>query len=253
MRLKLNDKLRIIAFIVFIIISVSINSFAVDNSLTLNLEANVEEIKQGETVTVLVKASNIQGEGIAIFNANIIYDADIFECTVLGDDNGQWEKQSFLENNLTMSRVDLETSTDNQTIAKLVFKVKSDAVIGEQEIGVSLIEVSSGNTSFSVEDKQIKVNIIEKTSINDDDNDDENITPDENTVSGNTATGNTASGNNTTITDNQSNITSNNSKIDFLAKSSIPYAGNYVGIIIIIALIGIIVVGVWYYKYKRTY
>ena len=168
---KSIKRVLISMLIVLLVVLFQGQSFAATNSLTLALTPDKTELKAGETVVVLVNVSNIQGEGIIAFNANVNYDANIFECTAEGDESGAWEKQGFIANNLTTTRADVLANSENQTVAKLTFKAKADATVGEQTISLSLIEFSTENEAYNVDDVQVKVQIItESTPGGDDDN-----------------------------------------------------------------------------------
>ena len=170
---KSIKRVLISVLIVLLVVLFQGQSFATTNSLTLALTRDKTELEAGETVVVLVNVSNIQGEGIIGFNANVNYDANVFECTAEGDDSGAWAKQGFIENNLTTARADLLANSENQTVAKLTFKAKSDATVGEKTISLSQIEFSTENEAYNVDDVQVKVQIItEPTPGGDDDNQD---------------------------------------------------------------------------------
>lgn len=156
-------KILVSMLIIFLVVIIQCQSFAANSNLTLTLELDKTQIKAGETVNILVKVSNIQGEGIIGFNANVNYNSDIFECTANGDDAGTWTKQGFIENNLTTARTDLEASAENQTIAKLTFKAKADVAIGEQSISLSQIEFVTENESYNVADVATKIEIIQES------------------------------------------------------------------------------------------
>ena len=161
--MKNSIKILSSMLIIFLVVIIQCQSFAANSNLTLTLESDKTQIKAGETVNILVKVSNIQGEGIIGFNANVNYNSDIFECTANGDDAGTWTKQGFIENNLTTTRTDLEASAENQTIAKLTFKAKADVAIGEQSISLSQIEFVTENESYNVADVATKIEIIQES------------------------------------------------------------------------------------------
>lgn len=245
-------KVLISMLIVLLVVLIQCQSFAATNSLTLALTPDKTELKAGETVTVLVKVSNIQGEGIIGFNANVNYDANIFECTAEGDESGAWTRQGFIENNLTTARADLLANSENQTVAKLTFKAKADVAVGEQTISLSQIEFATENASYNVADVQVKVQIITETTSggNDGDNGNENIvTPDNTTVDNtteNTTTGNTTVNNN--VTAGTANKTENTQSTTTLPKAGLD---NAVVMAIAIAVIATVVCFYQYKKYKN--
>ena len=251
--------------IILIIALTQCQSFAATNSLTITLTPDKTEIKAGETVTVLVKVTNIQGEGIVAFNANVNYDSDVFECTANGDDNGTWIKQGFMGSNLTTTRADLEASTENQTVAKLTYKAKSNATIGEQTISLSKIDFTTENDSYNVQDISTKVKIVGESTPEADEPGDDNSgnenpgedndpveTPDNTT--GGTGTEQQGQGSTTTgasdknTTTKNTTITSDNTTTK---TSSLPKTGKSAITLVIISILSI--VSVFAYKKYKMY
>ncbi len=155
----------VVLLLIMIIISIAGTSMAADYTCKVSLLVNNNgEVKKGESITILVKASNIQaGEGIASFNTMLEYDANVFDCTVSGDDDGNWQKQGLVENSLSMTRSDLVANSSDQTIAKIVLKAKSDATVGKQTFKLTKMEFSTGNETFSVADVSTTITITEDT------------------------------------------------------------------------------------------
>ena len=102
----LKHKSVIIIISIIILLGMSVKSIAVDNTCKLSLDIDKNQVKRGDTVTILIKASDIQGDGIAIFNANLSYDEDTFECTVNGNEEANWILQGNIENNISIARGD---------------------------------------------------------------------------------------------------------------------------------------------------
>lgn len=223
-------KILVSMLIIFLVVIIQCQSFAANSNLTLTLESDKTQIKAGETVNILVKVSNIQGEGIIGFNANVNYNSDIFECTANGDDAGTWTKQGFIENNLTTTRTDLEASAENQTIAKLTFKAKADVAIGEQSISLSQIEFVTENESYNVADVATKIEIIQ-----------------ESTPGGDEKPGNTPSGGNGN-TKPEINAGKNNVKPSTLPKTGV---SNILLIAIVITALAAVVSSYQLKKYRK--
>lgn len=257
--IKKNIKFIISIIMIVFIILIQTHSWAATNSLTMILEPDKTEIESGETVNVLIKVSNIQGEGIIGFNANVVYNSDVFECTANGDDEGTWTKQGFIENNLTTARSDLEASTENQTVAKLTFKAKTDVAIGEQTISISQIEFSTENGTYSVEDVQVKVEIVEESTSGESDNTDNNDKENNTTENNNTSKNNTNENTNTSgignkndtkngITTSNNSTTANGNLVS--STKTLPKAGMYNFLSIAVFVVAIIAV-VCYYQYIK--
>ena len=163
--LKNKMKGLVVLLLIMIIISIAGTSRAADYSCKVSLLVNNDgQVKKGESITILVKATDIQaGEGIASFNTMLEYDSNVFDCTVSGDDDGNWQKQGLVENSLSMTRSDLVANSSDQTIAKIVLKAKTDAPTGKQTFKLTKMEFSTGNETFSVADVSTSITITEDT------------------------------------------------------------------------------------------
>lgn len=233
--------------VIILIICISINTItlAANNSCTLSLDANTTSIEAGKEVTVLLKVSNITGDGIVAFNANIEYDSNIFTCKSNADDEGTWKEQSFLEKNLMMTRSDLEASTDNQTVAKLVFKAQDNAQIGKTTIKVSNIEFVTDNSSFKIDDVSLDINIKEVS--NTGENTDNGNKPEEGNKNEGTNNGSQQEESKNKGTDSGSQSGKYNAN---QASTTLPYAGVQPFLVLGI-IISIILLTIFYYKYRR--
>ncbi len=244
--------LIVILMLIMIVTLVGTSMAATDYTCNVSLESNKTNIKKGESVTILVKATGIQaGEGIASFNAILDYNSNIFECNVSGDDEGNWQKQGLIQNSLSMTRSDLLANSSDQTIAKIVLKAKENASIGKQTFKLTQIEFSTGEETFNVTDASAELTIV------DNNNDDES--------NGNGTTENPSGSGNTGSTEgkpsgNGSGSTTSSNKPSTIAKTStsnkvIPKAGmqNMQYVVIGGTILGVIASVVFYIKYKRTY
>ena len=161
--LKYKSVIIIIITSIIILLGMSVKSIAVDNTCKLSLDIDKKQVKRGDTVTVLIKASDIQGDGIAIFNANLSYDKDTFECTVNGNEEANWVLQGNIENNISIARGDYMPNKTNQTIGKIVLKVKQNATVGNKSISLTKAEFSTGDETFEVADAKGTIAVIEKS------------------------------------------------------------------------------------------
>lgn len=285
--LKNKYKTLLVCLLMIIVMMLTSTSMAVDYSCKVSLFGNATEVKKGDSVTLLVKATEIQaGEGIASFNAILEYNPDVFDCTVSGDDEGTWTKQGLIENSLTMARSDFVASSSDQTIAKIVLTAKENATLGEQSFKLIKMEFSTGEETFEVADVSTTITITEgsgngsgngNTNTNtgsgsgDTNTNTGNGNTNTNTGGGNTDTNTGTNGGTSTNTDkpngngssnNGGNSSSGGSNVNgkntsTIANSvsvdkSIPKTG-ITDVLIIGAVIGTIAAIVFYIKYKRIY
>lgn len=274
--LKSKVKSLLILLIVMLLIMTG-TSMAADYTCKVSLFANTStsEVKKGESVTLLVKVTEIQAEGgIASLNAELEYDADVFDCDVTGAD--EWGNANFFENVLFVSRKDYTTSSKDQTVAKIVLTAKADASVGKQTIKLKGMEFSTGTETFSVDDVSCNITVVEDKGNNDDDNQGDtntnkpsggnNSAGDGNTNGGNSSqkpsgstngggTSGTGTGSGTsTSTPKKSTSGGSTSTIANVSSSnnSIPKTG-ITDVLIVGVIIGIIVAVIFYIKYKRAY
>lgn len=247
--LRKKCKNLIVFLLIIMIIAIARTSVAADYSCKVSLLGNKTEIKKGESITILVKATDIQaGEGIASFSAMLEYDSNIFDCTVSGDDDGTWQKQGLIENSLSMVRADLLANSSDQTIAKIVLTAKTDATAGKQSFKLTKMEFSTGEESFSVADVSTTITIKEDTENSDNNTNTNGNTSNSTGTSGNnSSTGTNTSGNSGTNTNlkNTSTITNTSS-----SSNSIPKTG-ITNVLLVGAIIGVVIAIIFYIKYKR--
>lgn len=282
--LKNRSKILVVMLLIMIIISITGTSRAADYSCKVSLLGNKSEVKKGDSVTFLVKVTNIQaGEGIASFNGMLEYDSNVFECTVSGDDEGNWQKQGLVENSLSMTRSDLVANSSDQTIAKIVLKAKSDAAIGKQTFKLTKMEFSTGDDTFTVADVSASITIADDTGSgdnnnnnndnnnnnnndnnnnnnnNDNNNNNNNNNNADNNNSNNGSNGNSSSGNGSngsgssgsgstgTETKNPSTINNPSSSNNVIPKTGVT------DVLIVGVIIGTIAAVVFYIRYKKAY
>lgn len=246
----------IIIFILsaILIAGIGVKSFAVDYTCTLTVTPDKTEIKAGESVTLSIQVSDINaGDGIAIFNTTLEYDADVFDLKAQSDSAGIWTS-TVIENSLTFTKADYEATSEDQEIGKVILTAKEDATLGEQTITFTNNEFSEA-TTFSVADVSTTVEIVEGTNGG---NDDGNNTSggNTNTPSGNT---NTPSGNTNTPSGNVnggngSRNYSNSGVINSGTSNNILPKTGFVQDCLIGAIIVAVIVAVGFYiKYRKAY
>ena len=133
-----------------------------ENTCNLLIEGDKEQIKQGETVTYEIKATDINAQdGIIIYETTINYDSDKVELIVNEDENSEWSKTGLVDNYLTMSRKDLVPNSEDQTIAKISFKVKENIEPSTETIEFTQNEFTiSDEEFFEVSDIDLNIEIV---------------------------------------------------------------------------------------------
>lgn len=236
--IKKNFKNIILILLIFMIFigTMGIKSLAADNyTCNLALTPDKKELQIGESVILTLKVSDIEaGSGIAIYNGVIDVDTDIFDIEVKPDDNNIWGV-TLIEDSLTITKSDYETTSEDQIIGKIILTVKEGAELGKQAVTLKNNEFSSDTESFTIKDVSTEIEIVEKNN-------------------NNTGGGPSSSGNNTNIGGN--NISSNsvvptnpNSQNGGLVLPKTGLVGDF---LIIGIIIGVVAGIVTYIKYKRA-
>ena len=236
--IKKNLKKIILMLVITIIFigTIGIKSLAADDyTCTLSLTPDKKELQVGESVILTMKVSDIEaGSGIAIYNGVIDVNTDIFDVEVKPDDDNVWGA-TLIEDSLTITKSDYETTSEDQVIGKIILTVKEGAELGEQTVTLRSNEFSSDTESFTIKDVSTDIKIVDKSNTN---------------TGGNSSSGgdNTnTSGNN--ISSNSVVPTNPNSQNGGL---TLPKTGLVGDFLIIGIIIGVIAGIVTYIKYKRA-
>ncbi len=236
--IKKNLKKIILMLVITIIFigTIGIKSLAADDyTCTLTLTPDKKELQVGESVILTMKVSDIEaGSGIAIYNGVIDVNTDIFDVEVKPDDDNVWGA-TLIEDSLTITKSDYETTSEDQVIGKIILTVKEGAELGEQTVTLRSNEFSSDTESFTIKDVSTDIKIVDKSNTN---------------TGGNSSSGgdNTnTSGNN--ISSNSVVPTNPNSQNGGL---TLPKTGLVGDFLIIGIIIGVIAGIVTYIKYKRA-
>lgn len=130
-------------------------------SCDISIKENKKSIKAGETIEYYIKVSNINaGDGIKSFETYVDYDTNMFECRIISNEEKNWNKTGFLEGYLTMYKSDLQASSDDQIIAKVVFTAKQNVPSGNYKALLKSIKLTSGDDQIiNIEDKTININV----------------------------------------------------------------------------------------------
>ena len=233
---KLKKIILMLAIFVIFIGTIGIKSLAADDyTCTLTLTPDKKELQVGESVILTMKVSDIEaGSGIAIYNGVIDVNTDIFDVEVKPDDDNVWGA-TLIEDSLTITKSDYETTSEDQVIGKIILTVKEGAELGEQTVTLRSNEFSSDTESFTIKDVSTDIKIVDKSNTN---------------TGGNSSSGgdNTnTSGNN--ISSNSVVPTNPNSQNGGL---TLPKTGLVGDFLIIGIIIGVIAGIVTYIKYKRA-
>lgn len=194
---KVKNLMTIILTI--IITMVATKSFAENNyTCRVQLLGNEEQknnLKKGESITILVKAADIDaGDGIAAYSTVLEYDDEIFSCKATGDDDENWSKIDLIENVLTMKRSDMVANGEDQIITKIVLTAKEDAPAGSYTFKLTKISFTAGEETFTINDVSTTISIVDENGTggqtpggndNGDENDNGNGSDDENKNDGN--------------------------------------------------------------------
>lgn len=238
---KLKKIILMLAIFVIFIGTIGIKSLAADDyTCTLTLTPDKEELQVGESVILTMNVSNIEaGSGIAIYNGVIDVNTDVFDVQVQSDNNNVWGV-TLIEDSLTITKSDYETTSEDQAIGKIILTVKEGAELGEQTIALKSNEFSTDTESFTIEDVSAEVTIVENGGGN------QNNT----NTGGNSSSG----GNNTNISGN--NISSNsvvpNNPNSQNSGLTLPKTGLVGDFLIIGIIVGVVAGIITYIKYKRA-
>lgn len=130
-------------------------------SCNLDIICDKQKVKAGEKLTYDIVARNIKAPtGIIMFETQINYDKDVFECKVNGSD--EWNVISGINDYFTIMRNDLIPNLEKQLITKIEFKVKENTTKGTKVINFSKIKFTiDQDENFTIDDKNIEINVVE--------------------------------------------------------------------------------------------
>lgn len=264
-------KCIMLIIIAILSISVSVNASTTD-SYKISLSANKTTLKEEETLTLAMKATDIKiqsGEkGIGSYEGTLVYDEAVFEeVKMKGNDN--WDTPVLNEKRFTSVRSDAKCTSEDQEIAVITLKVKKGANAGKTKIQIKDFEASNGLTNVANNGTEIKIKIENTETEKPGNTGDVGGTGNTGNAgsTGNTGnvggTGNAgnASGTGSTGTNNSKSPTSSQSTSSKSAASEseqktsmnkLPHTG--VSSTIIIIIVGVAAVGIFSYtRYKNTY
>lgn len=161
-----------ILLIVFMAIG-SRNVYAEGESCTIKLSADSTTVKKGQTITVTIKATNINaGTGIIGFAGQLTFTSSDFDVEVTKTTD--WATPTLIAKDGSISiqteRTDLTPKTTDQDMVKIALTAKSDTQDGIKKIKLSNIEmtIEKEPNTFKVDDvtASIKVDPADSTNTN---------------------------------------------------------------------------------------
>lgn len=217
-----------VIFLAYLIIPVN----AADYPFTFTVDPESLSAKPGDTITVDLGMADIDqsGDGINAIQGDISYDENIFENVDIVSAGSNWSASlnksdnSNLKGRFVINNMNNQKST--QVVGQLKAKIKSGVTASTATIELKNVFSSYGNTDTSKSNKTITVKIITSS-----------------TQNSNNSNNNNSSNSVAQKTTNKENI----SKASNLPKTGL---NSWIGVAIILAIIGVIV---GYICYKKTY
>lgn len=217
-----------VIFLAYLIIPVN----AADYPFTFTVDPESLSAKPGDTITVDLGMADIDqsGDGINAIQGDISYDENIFESVDIVSAGSNWSASlnksdnSNLKGRFVINNMNNQKST--QVVGQLKAKIKSGVTVSTATIELKNVFSSYGNTDTSKSNKTITVKIITSP-----------------TQNSNNSNNNNSSNSVAQKTTNKENI----SKASNLPKTGL---NSWIGVAIVLAIIGVIV---GYICYKKTY
>ncbi len=248
MKKKTIEMLILILTIIAILMPTHVNA----NSFKLNATANKNTIKEGETVTITLKLSNIDVGtlGINTVEGMISYDTNIFEeitqasFTSLNNWSLTYNGEETEYKGKILGVILASGVTEDQEIGKIKLKVKENVSFQETSIFIKNITTNDGEELIKDTDKEIKLKV--GTKVKQEDN--TNNTNNNNNTTGNTNTEKNESTSNTSNNKvNKTNANTTKSKSD----TKLPYTG-LKNVVIVSVIIALIIGAIYQYKKYKT-
>lgn len=202
-------KVIILSLVLLMTLATITNVYAV-SKFEIALKPSKSEASKNEEVTVEVNISKIGfEEGIVALGGTLDYDKDSLEL-VKFEAGENWAKPSYYENSKKFATDRSGYGKDDETVFKIVFKVKDDA---NEDANIKLSEVSGsdGEDEITLDDITAKITIKNGTSKPDDQKPDDQK-PDTNTSKDDTNTNTNKNDNTNTNTNNDSDNKNNNTQ-----------------------------------------
>ena len=230
--MKTNKIIGVIIISVIVLAYLIIPVNAADYPFTFTVDPESLSAKPGDTITVDLGMADIDqsGDGINAIQGDISYDENIFENVDIVSAGSNWSASlnksdnSNLKGRFVINNMNNQKST--QVVGQLKAKIKSGVTASTATIELKDVFSSYGNTDTSKSNKTITVKIITSS-----------------TQNSNNSNNNNSSNSVAQKTTNKENI----SKASNLPKTGL---NSWIGVAIVLAIIGVIV---GYICYKKTY
>ena len=225
----------ITTLIAILMISTIVNALG----FAVNITASKEVLNPGDTVSVTFSLADVDVgvPGIMVFKGTLEYDTSMFEPLKSSDMSGLngWSNPTYNETTGEIAIDKGSYTTNNESIIKIDFKVKSNSTIGIAAIRLKDIQASDGTNLINASNTLKNLTVEQKIIVDDNTNTDNNTSNTDNNTVNNTNTNSTVNvnTNNTTTTTTVNNNTSTNT-------SSLPKTGvesfSIVGIAILVVI-----------------
>lgn len=232
-----------IALIAILALCIMVPVMAANENITSSLSASQNKVKREEKFTITVQLNNLPTSNTKALEGKISFDSSKLE--LVNNENLNGWITTLSTDGTGMASYKTGSSTANEAVLKLTFKVKDSAELGDTTISVANMQIAleEGNgeadSEISVAESNTKISVI---------NSDNN----ENNNNGSSNNGNGNSGNNNNGSSNNKN-TQNNAKDNTISGSSQHAKTGDIQSIVIATTITILVITsiTVYFKYKK--
>lgn len=258
MQKKIIKKIVVTLMILLLmLITTNINVKAATDSYNMGIITNKSTIEEGDSLEITLSLKDINvttgDKGIGAYQATLEYDKNIFEYVSIEGLNS-WDTPIYNNGTFATTTKTGEVIKDNEYVAKITLKVKSNISVENTTIKVVNITASAGAETISTKDISKKISIKVKNSNNTENtttNSKNEVTEKENSANktqdktSNATTGVSTTNSNTSKSTNDT--TTANKIIPKTGVSEIIFYG-VIGIAILSIITGIIV-----YKNKKMF
>lgn len=165
MKNSINVKNTICIIIIAILLILTTNVYAVNDSFKTTLSVDNSQAKRGESIKVTIALKDIaieSGEkGIGAYTAKLDFDSSVLEY-VSTNGTDKWEAPIYQETRIAGNTIDGEVIKTAQNIATITFKVKENAKLGETTIKLTNFSGSTAGSDVVANDSSVKITVINK-------------------------------------------------------------------------------------------
>ncbi len=165
MKNSINVKNTICIIIIAILLILTTNVYAANDSFKTTLSVDNSQAKRGESIKVTIALKDIaieSGEkGIGAYTAKLDFDSSVLEY-VSTNGTDKWEAPIYQETRIAGNTIDGEVIKTAQNIATITFKVKENAKLGETTIKLTNFSGSTAGSDVVANDSSVKITVINK-------------------------------------------------------------------------------------------